>query len=487
MKRDRKQKAGIFGCIVLLMFFLLTGCGKDSEVQIVAPKEVKNEEDQTNHLGTDLKKQLEAPEKIQETLLENEKFVTIQAEVEVPEVSEILLKKVEERQIANEDLKTVQSVLFLGESLYYPDNNLGYVGGCATKEEFEKRIEQLKNLKPKTDEQKTRVEERLEMFESMMDDVPDDVKMEEIPLEIKEYEKTETQPGDTEIEVDDAEKLQNSAEEFEETQSDLYGYIRRDGAVCELHARNGVDVSSILEISKVNGFWTDSMDVEEERVEEVPGNPKDVRNQAEQLKNDLGFSDFSCFYQRETNWYDPNALDGMGGVRKLDLYYYTRNIQNVSVNMLGEYVYERGGEDSGTELVIFGFSSEGLEVFQYRDPMEVSDYSSQPVFLLPFSEVMENFRSNFVKNLESSSYLQPWGEIMEDNAINITISRISLGYARIWSEDTQGYLLTPVWDFYGTCSLTEEGKETYGIEGSEELRSWMTINAMDGSIVPRYY
>ena len=112
MKRDRKQKAGIFGCIGLLMFFLLTGCGKDSEVQIVAPKEAKNEEDQTNHLETDLKKQLEAPEKIQETLLENEKFVTIQAEVEVPEVSEILLKKVEERQIANEDLKTVQSVLF---------------------------------------------------------------------------------------------------------------------------------------------------------------------------------------------------------------------------------------------------------------------------------------------------------------------------------------------------------------------------------------
>ena len=53
----------------------------------------------------DPKKQLEAPEKIQETLLENEKFVTIQAEVEVPEVSEILLKKVEERQIANEDTR----------------------------------------------------------------------------------------------------------------------------------------------------------------------------------------------------------------------------------------------------------------------------------------------------------------------------------------------------------------------------------------------
>lgn len=62
-------------------------------------KRSKNEEDQTNHLETDLKKQLEAPEKIQETLLENEKFVTIQAEVEVPEVSEILLKKVEERRL----------------------------------------------------------------------------------------------------------------------------------------------------------------------------------------------------------------------------------------------------------------------------------------------------------------------------------------------------------------------------------------------------
>lgn len=41
MKRGRKQKAGIFGCIGLLMFFLLTGCGKDSEVQIVAPKKQK--------------------------------------------------------------------------------------------------------------------------------------------------------------------------------------------------------------------------------------------------------------------------------------------------------------------------------------------------------------------------------------------------------------------------------------------------------------
>lgn len=91
-EEGQETKAGIFGCIVLLMFSS-DRMWKDSEVQIVAPKEVKNEEDQTNHLGTDLKKQLEAPEKIQETLLENEKFVTIQAEVEVPEVSEILLKK----------------------------------------------------------------------------------------------------------------------------------------------------------------------------------------------------------------------------------------------------------------------------------------------------------------------------------------------------------------------------------------------------------
>lgn len=112
------------------------------------------------------------------------------------------------------------------------------------------------------------------MFESMMDDVPDDVKMEEIPLEIKEYEKTETQSGDTEIEVDDAEKLQNSAEEFEETQSDLYGYIRRDGAVCRASCEKWSGCQQYFRNFESQWILDRFDGCGGGKVEEVPGNPK---------------------------------------------------------------------------------------------------------------------------------------------------------------------------------------------------------------------
>lgn len=80
-----------------------------------------------------------------------------------------------------------------------------------------------------------------------------------------------------------------------------------------------------------------------------------------------------------------------------------------------------------------------------------------------------------------------------ENAKDLTykIDRIVFGYTRIYEpqSDSRSGMLVPAWDFFGSYEGTyKEGKE----EGrSEDFRdttryeSYLTINAIDGSVIDR--
>ena len=83
---------------------------------------------------------------------------------------------------------------------------------------------------------------------------------------------------------------------------------------------------------------------------------------------------------------------------------------------------------------------------------------------------------------EQILYQRTWS-LSETSDSMIEIKTVKLGLMRIKMKDTDTYVLLPVWDFIGKWSQTDENGRT---TTSAEDVSFLTINAIDGSVVDRY-
>ena len=75
-----------------------------------------------------------------------------------------------------------------------------------------------------------------------------------------------------------------------------------------------------------------------------------------------------------------------------------------------------------------------------------------------------------------------------ENSRVYNIDRIVLGYARIYEPSTDAHtgILIPVWDFFGSMtSESEYNGETESNTSKDPNESFLTINAVDGSIIDR--
>ena len=75
-----------------------------------------------------------------------------------------------------------------------------------------------------------------------------------------------------------------------------------------------------------------------------------------------------------------------------------------------------------------------------------------------------------------------------ENSRVFNIDCIVLGYARIYEPSTDAHtgLLVPVWDFFGSRKIDSEyDGETYSDTTDWPTWSFLTINAVDGSIIDR--
>ena len=68
------------------------------------------------------------------------------------------------------------------------------------------------------------------------------------------------------------------------------------------------------------------------------------------------------------------------------------------------------------------------------------------------------------------------------------IRNIRFGYTRIYDpvSDNDTGLLVPVWDFFGGFDSEDlDGSQTNRNSGERSTQSFMTINAIDGSVIDR--
>lgn len=122
-------------------------------------------------------------------------------------------------------------------------------------------------------------------------------------------------------------------------------------------------------------------------------------------------------------------------------------------------------------------TDEGVVNGRYESPYEIGTALQGDVQLLPFERIM-----NVARQILPLKYV--W---LEDSyEIRIHIDRIALGYTRLdFKDDMYRYMLTPVWDFFGTYEYYRNGERVNYFPA--DFNSLLTINAIDGTVIDRGY
>ena len=195
---------------------------------------------------------------------------------------------------------------------------------------------------------------------------------------------------------------------------------------------------------------------------------------------DLQFSDWS--YALCNSLEEDNSLSNLGSGYAI---YYTRTINGIPITQ----TMADGGalEDMDSTMETWSYESlyffvdkDGIESMSYSNPYTIGETKTENLNLLPFSEIMKTYEKMMVvTNADNMEY---------EKSRVYDIDRIVLGYARIYEPSTDPHtgLLVPVWDFFGSRKV-EGDYDGNSYSDITDYPSWsfLTINAVDGSIIDR--
>lgn len=195
---------------------------------------------------------------------------------------------------------------------------------------------------------------------------------------------------------------------------------------------------------------------------------------------DLQFSDWS--YALCNSLEEDNSLSNLGSGYAI---YYTRTINGVPITQ----TMADGGalEDMDSTMETWSYESlyffvdkDGIESMYYSNPYTIGETKTENLNLLPFSEIMKTYEKMMVvTNADNMEY---------EKSRVYDVDRIVLGYARIYEPSTDPHtgLLVPVWDFFGSRKVEGDyDGNSYSDITDYPNWSFLTINAVDGSIIDR--
>lgn len=118
----------------------------------------------------------------------------------------------------------------------------------------------------------------------------------------------------------------------------------------------------------------------------------------------------------------------------------------------------------------------GIVEMVWEAPYELKETVTETTAMLPFSRIQDIFEKMIiVNNADHSEY-----------GMELNITGMKLGLARITEQNNlKSGLLIPVWDFFGTATYHYGDGESESHTVIDSGESYLTINAIDGSIVDR--
>ncbi len=411
------------------------------------------------------------------------------AVVEIPEAEKVNVISVSQHPFGQEEIDRITKILF-GDAKIYDYNSYTE----RTKEDWRLRLEELEgyvaagNLDP--------YNEGTEPDGSYVYDI-----YKEIEWARQEYENAPVEASPEEVRPQYGLEVDMGMGETEIREDSFSGIaVTEDGKVYDYEIASwGPFPMQIrmkrLEDAEHTGLeqaeWSRFRDLEEgglisggeeEWKKDFTISLEEARQTADGMAEALGLSDMELVsWDYAVKFRNAENLQSGEGTKTGYLLHYGRVLDNVPVT----YTMEEGGayEDIdgvtqtwGYERLDFYVSDEGIDRMELKNQYDIGEVRTENVKLLPFTEIVKIYEKMMqVQNADVLNY---------EDSRTYRIDRIVFGYSRIYepSTDSSQGILVPVWDFFGGFEVT--GRE--GFTGQTEPgQSFLTINAVDGSVLDR--
>lgn len=483
-----------------LCISILAGCQKTPEDAIVKEKgasSIKNYQS-TENTGTSLRDTVKAPEHYtnKETYENGALVIDTDAEVILPEASSINTYEVSAKEVNQELIDTVTEAFFEGGKFYS-----AYTYNEWTKEDYQEEITRLKkykaegNLDPyelgtneETGELYFDIDEVIAKDEEDMKTAPEEVTKEEVkPAFGLEYWDGKGEEATKQVDKDNFQGIA-------ETEQGIYEYMISNSLAPDItfkiskrrdDIRDPREFSAWMEGEYVRGSEGDSHNkLSEDFIKEKAGiSYEEAEKMAKEKVGKLGWDldiygwDYAVFKEGEGEVAENNILDG--GY----LFHFTKMLDGVPITYTASY--GGGLEDMDSTLEPWGYErcdiivgEDGIQTVELYNPYEIGKIQTENVKLMDFDSIIKIYEQMMeVSNANIAEF--------EKNR-TYHIKRIVLGYSRIYdpNADNDTGLLVPVWDFFGGFDSEMDGVSEKN-SGIYSTQSFMTINAIDGTIIDR--
>lgn len=498
MRKNINKIVGLTLCIGML-----TGCAQTPESSLVKPKGSKvenaytetegvdmvnedsseNTKDKNTAVRTTIRDLLNAPEtyKSQTTDDSAKLVVNTDATVEIPDVEKISAISVTPAEVTQDLLDRITDAFFSEAKLYTSDSYY-----TQTKDEIKKTLDELKedvangNLDPYnwgTDEDGNlyyNIYDDIESWEEQYQSAPETKTLVEgRPVAGSQ----ETENGTAENEFSGVAQMPDGTEYFYKTSS--YGSDTLSVKIRKTAKSGGEKLPADTTWSE----YTSSSEGEKPTEESIGISLDEAQKMVQEKVDKMGITDlqFSDWSYALCNSLE-DSLSNLGSGYAI---YYTRTINGVPITQ----TMADGGalEDMDSTMETWSYESlyffvdkDGIESMSYSNPYTIGETKTENLNLLPFSEIMKTYEKMMVvTNADNMEY---------EKSRVYDIDRIVLGYARIYEPSTDPHtgLLVPVWDFFGSRKVEGDyDGNSYSDITDYPNWSFLTINAVDGSIIDR--
>lgn len=493
MRRKYKIWFAIGLCITMM-----AGCEKTPDEVIVKEKGAANMEayESGDETGELLRETLGVPEHYKKESVYEDGGLVIDtdAEVIVPEVSAIDTVNVTAREGNQELIDTVTKAFFDGDKIY---NGISYA--TMTKAYIEERLALLKRYKAENnldpyeygkDENGNlyfNIDQEIENYEGWYQNAPDDVAKEEVtPAFGLKYPDGEGGTKTYDYEFFGVAETKNGNYEY-----DIRGEDPSISKEIRFKISRMMDQEDSLELSVwQEGRYVRNLEskqyLSDEFLKNLAGiSYEEAKKQAEEKAERLGMDlelydwDYAVFYHGEGGVTEQNSTDA--GYR----FYFTRKISGTPITYTDEwgggYVSMESTEEPwGYEICNILVGDDGILEVELDNPYIIGEVQTKNVKMMDFDSIIKIYEQMMeVSNADITEY---------EKKRTVHIKKITLGYSRIYDplKDNTGGILVPVWDFFGGFdSEDKEGNVTNKDSGEYSMQSFMTINAIDGTVIDR--
>lgn len=467
----------------VILTCLLTACQETPKEDIVKNKAESNLEDEVQQStqadteeASSTKISEQYPEQWTENWEEGDMVVDVQAEVHIPEVSEIVSKKVMPAVMSQEQAQEIEKYFFGDADAYYADNGV-------TKEDLQEEIiairQEIESLKNGTDDSAI-----------LQGDGDVSQQIEELQSQLKEDEKKytamdeqNTQPVD-EVAFDSDDAIELQADLGKDETAKLYLY-NDDDRGASINFVNYIEAENVVTAdSTVGNTQGDNKTTENEA--DLNLSEEEAEDQAETLLNELQLGKHrvvkieektQLLHGSRVGYYEISYSRDVDGMDNLYMEAAAEVQTDTGDSSEDDYMAHMEQENGRIQVDDSGIIGVQMDL----PPQEISTVNEN-VQLMDFETVCRKFKENIGNRVYSAS----------GATAHLEITNIYLTSMYVLNKGNSGeYLTVPVWDFCGYI-YDEETPENavYSMKQKDEENaykvSYLTLNGIDGSVISRY-